>query len=80
MAGHRSGRWQRGVALVPLALVSAAWTASVVSAPAVSTVASGTDVAPAALPDGTSVPAQAIDAPASVSTGGMDCAWTGASG
>ena len=72
MAGHRSGRWQRGVTLVPLALVSAAWTASVVSAPAVSTVAAGTDEAPAvALPDGTSVPAQAIDAPASVSTGAL---------
>lgn len=72
MAGHRSGRWQRGVTLVPLALVSAAWTASVVSAPAVSTVAAGTDETPAvALPDGTSVPAQAIDAPASVSTGAL---------
>ena len=72
MAGHRSGRWQRGVTLVPLALVSAAWTASVVSAPAVSTVAAGTDEAPAvALPDGTSVPATAIDAPASVSTGAL---------
>ncbi|WP_300538920.1 lytic transglycosylase domain-containing protein [uncultured Nocardioides sp.] len=37
-----------------------------------STVAAGTDEAPAvALPDGTSVPAQAIDAPASVSTGAL---------
>ena len=72
MAGHRSGRWQRGTALVPLALVSAAWTASLVTAPAVSTVAAGTDEIPAAaLPDGTSVPSEAIEAPASVSTGAL---------
>ena len=57
MAGHRSGRWQKGTALVPLALVSAAWTASLVSAPTVSTVAAGTEQP--TLPDGTSVPAEA---------------------
>jgi membrane-bound lytic murein transglycosylase B len=66
MAGHRSGRWQKGTALVPLALVSAAWTASLVSAPAVSTVAAGTEQP--TLPDGTSVPTEAIEAPASVSS------------
>ena len=66
MAGHRSGRWQKGTALVPLALVSAAWTASLVSAPAVSTVAAGTG--DSVLPDGTSVPTEAIEAPASVSS------------
>lgn len=66
MAGHRSGRWQKGTALVPLALVSAAWTASLVSAPAVSTVAAGTGHS--VLPDGTSVPTEAIEAPASVSS------------
>ena len=68
MAGHRTGRWQKGTALVPLALVSAAWTASLVSAPTVATVAAGTDEAPAVLPDGTSVPSEAIEAPASVSS------------
>lgn len=68
MARHRSGRWQKGTALVPLALVSAAWTASLVAAPTVATVASGTDEAPGVLPDGTSVPSEAIEAPASVSS------------
>ena len=68
MAGQRTGRWQKGTALVPLALVSAAWTASLVSAPTVATVAAGTDQAPAVLPDGTSVPSEAIEAPASVSS------------
>lgn len=68
MAGHRTGRWQKGTALVPLALVSAAWTASLVSAPTVATVAAGTDQVPSVLPDGTSVPSEAIEAPASVSS------------
>lgn len=78
MAGHRSVRWQRGTALVPLALVSAAWTASLVSAPAVSTVAAGTEDAPAgALPDGTSVPSSAIEAPASVTTGALSAGLSG---
>jgi membrane-bound lytic murein transglycosylase B len=68
MAGHRSGRWQKGTALVPLALVSVAWTASLVSAPTVANVAADTDQAPTVLPDGTSVPSEAIQAPASVSS------------
>lgn len=68
MAGHRTGRWQKGTALVPLALVSAAWTASLVSAPTVATVAAGTDQVPSVLPDGTSVPSEDIEAPASVSS------------
>ena len=68
MAGQRTGRWQKGTALVPLALVSAAWTASLVSAPTVANVAADTDPAPTVLPDGTSVPSEAIEAPASVSS------------
>ncbi len=68
MTGHRTGRWQKGTALVPLALVSAAWTASLVSAPTVATVAAETDQVPTVLPDGTSVPSEAIEAPASVSS------------
>ncbi|MGV3563743.1 MAG: lytic murein transglycosylase [Nocardioides sp.] len=64
---NRTGR--RRVAIVlPLTLVSAAWTASLVSAPTVATVAADTDQAPAVLPDGTSVPSEAIEAPASVSS------------
>ena len=77
MAGQRTGRWQKGTALVPLALVSAAWTASLVSAPTVATVAAGTDQAPAVLPDGTSVPSEAIEAPASVSSSTLAGQLTG---
>ncbi|MBF4163869.1 lytic transglycosylase domain-containing protein [Nocardioides acrostichi] len=70
MAGHRFGRVHKAVTLVPLGLVSAAWTASVVSTPVLDSVsAEGDQPAPAAsLPDGTSVPSEAIEAPASVST------------
>jgi membrane-bound lytic murein transglycosylase B len=67
----RLGRAQRATALVPLALLSAAWTASLAGAGAGTTAAAGEtrDSAPAAgLPDGTSVPTQAIEAPASVSS------------
>ena len=77
MAGQRTGRWQKGTALVPLALVSAAWTASLVSAPTVATVAAGTDQVPAVLPDGTSVPSEAIEAPASVSSSTLAGQLTG---
>jgi len=77
MAGHRTGRWQKGTALVPLALVSAAWTASLVSAPTVATVAADTDQVPGVLPDGTSVPSEAIEAPASVSSSTLAGQLTG---
>jgi membrane-bound lytic murein transglycosylase B len=54
------------MALVPLAVLSAAWTASI------ATTGAGTALADAAtdatLPDGTSLPAQAIEEPASVSS------------
>ena len=63
----RTGRLRRISTLLPLAMVSAAWTASL----------TGTQVAPASadqaggmLPDGTRVPARAIEAPASLSTPG----------
>ncbi|GAW48845.1 secreted protein [Nocardioides sp. PD653] len=56
------------MALVPLALLSAAWTASLAGV-GVSTASA--DTAPdTTLPDGTSVPTQAIKAPASVSVAG----------
>ncbi|WP_300643972.1 lytic murein transglycosylase [Nocardioides sp.] len=77
MAGQRTGRWQKGTALVPLALVSAAWTASLVSAPTVATVAADTDQVPAVLPDGASVPTEAIEAPASVSSSTLAGQLTG---
>jgi hypothetical protein len=67
MSTTRAGRLRRATALVPLALLSVAWTASLagVNAP----LASAGDLPDPTLPDGTSVPTQAIEAPASVSTG-----------
>lgn len=70
MAGQGLGRAQKATALVPLALLSAAVTAALVRPDL-----GATTVAPVAeqlappLPDGTSVPSQAIEAPASVSGG-----------
>ena len=53
---------EQGDTLVPLALLSGVWTASLVSS---SATASDHDTA-SALPDGTKVPTEAIEAPASV--------------
>ena len=67
MSAKRFGRLHKAMALVPMALLSAAWTASIagVNAPVASA-----DVRPdPTLPDGSSVPSQAIEAPASVSDG-----------
>ncbi|UMG93849.1 lytic murein transglycosylase [Nocardioides sp. TF02-7] len=78
MSRKRLGRLQRAATIVPLALLSAAWTASVAGIGGVPTVASAEEQQPeTSLPDGTSVPNQAIEAPASVSdadslTGGND--------
>ena len=61
MADARFGRVQKASALLPLALLSVAWTASLATA--------GSDAASAGsdtLPDGTQVPAQAVRVPASV--------------
>ena len=66
MSTKRFGRIQRAAAIVPLALLSAAWTASLAgvgAAPAVVSSQGGDDT----LPDGSSVPSEAIEAPASVS-------------
>lgn len=69
MTARRFGRAQRATALVPLALLSAAWTVSLAGVGAGSATANRTpDLPPAGLPDGTSIPSQAIDAPASVSS------------
>jgi membrane-bound lytic murein transglycosylase B len=61
MADARFGRAQKASALLPLAVLSVAWTASLATA--------GSDAASAGsdtLPDGTQVPAQAVRVPASV--------------
>jgi membrane-bound lytic murein transglycosylase B len=67
MSDKRVSRGRKALALVPLALLSAAWTASIagVTAP----VAVAEQRVDPTLPDGTSVPSQAIEAPASVSAG-----------
>ncbi|MCW2766850.1 MAG: secreted protein [Nocardioides sp.] len=68
MSAKRFGRVQKATAIVPLALLSAAWTASLAG---VGTTSASADPEPhPALPDGTSVPSQAIEAPASVSSRG----------
>ena len=54
--------WQKATALVPLALLSGAWTASLA---VTSATADDTD-ASAKLPDGTTMPTEAIDEPANV--------------
>jgi membrane-bound lytic murein transglycosylase B len=63
------GRMHKATALVPLAVLSAAWTASMAGVGIGSAVAG--DEASGALPDGTAVPAEAIEAPASVSVPGV---------
>jgi membrane-bound lytic murein transglycosylase B len=68
MSATRYNRLQKATALVPLALLSAAWTVNVTGLTQSSATASGTRYDDAfSLPDGTSVPAEAIEAPASVS-------------
>jgi len=57
------GRKSKAASLVPLALLSAAWTASIAGA---DSVASAAKTHNHGLPDGSAVPSQAIKAPASV--------------
>jgi len=64
---HRMTRWQKASALVPLALLSGAWTASL----AVSSATADDSEASPRLPDGSTVPSKAIDDPASVSAPGQ---------
>ncbi|GAB3248253.1 lytic transglycosylase domain-containing protein [Nocardioides dilutus] len=66
---ERTGRLRKATALLPLALLSAAFTASIAGANAPAVLAAGAPTADATLPDGTAVPTQAIEAPASVSNG-----------
>ncbi len=69
MSTARFGRGHKAMALVPLALLSAAWTASIAGAGATSAVSAETRP-DTTLPDGSSVPTEAIEAPASVSSAG----------
>ncbi len=69
MSTTRFGRFQKATALVPLALLSFAWTASLAGV-GVSTASAEQNPPAEALPDGTSVPSQAIEAAASVSAPG----------
>jgi membrane-bound lytic murein transglycosylase B len=57
------GRKSKAASLVPLALLSAAWTASIAGADSVASAAKNDG---SNLPDGSAVPSQAIKAPASV--------------
>ena len=67
MAEARFSRLQKAATLVPLALLSAAWSLSIAG---VGLTGSTATSAENTLPDGTSVPEEAIEAPASVSTPG----------
>jgi hypothetical protein len=60
-------RRSKAITLVPLALLSGVWTASLVSSSATANSSASTSK----LPDGTSVPADAIEAPASVPVPGV---------
>lgn len=64
MTATRQGRLKRAAALVPLALLSAAWTVSISTTGAPEAAAG---VKGPTLPDGTAVPAEALQIPASVS-------------
>ena len=67
MSRKRLGRLQRALTIVPLALLSAAWTASVAGIGGITPPVSASQGPDGSLPDGTSVPTEAIEAPASVS-------------
>jgi membrane-bound lytic murein transglycosylase B len=64
---HGLWTWQKATALVPLALLSGAWTASLAG----TSTASADTGDGARLPDGTSIPAEAVKTPASVSAPGV---------
>ncbi|MFT4082790.1 MAG: hypothetical protein QM638_09400, partial [Nocardioides sp.] len=75
MSAPRFSRLQKATALVPLAVLSVAWTVNVAGlTESTASASSGTPTGTATLPDGTTVPDQAIDSPASVTSqdGGDD--------
>jgi membrane-bound lytic murein transglycosylase B len=63
MSAKLIGRKSKAASLVPLALLSAAWTASIAGADSIASAAKEDNHS---LPDGSAVPSQAIQAPASV--------------
>ena len=67
MSTTRSSRLKRATTIVPLALLSAAWTASLATANPATTVSAADDTT-GGLPGGAEVPTEAIEAPASVSS------------
>ena len=62
MTIKRMTTWQKATALVPLALLSGAWTASL----AVTTATAADSEDPQQLPDGTTMPTEAIEEPANI--------------
>jgi membrane-bound lytic murein transglycosylase B len=62
MTSKRMTTWQKATALVPLALLSGAWTASL----AVSSATAADEGETRELPDGTTVPSEAIEEPATI--------------
>ena len=64
---NRMTKWQKASALIPLALLSGAWTASLAVSSATAEEETGAD---GKLPDGSTVPSEAIDDPASISAPG----------
>ncbi|MDE0776576.1 MAG: hypothetical protein OSB43_09915, partial [Nocardioides sp.] len=69
MSATRNGRVRKATTIVPLALLSAAWTASLTGLGPAATTVAATTTAPeeGTIPSGATVPARAIEAPASVS-------------
>jgi hypothetical protein len=63
MSAKLKGRKSKAASLVPLALLSAAWTASIAGADSIASAAKNDG---SNLPDGSAVPSEAIKAPASV--------------
>jgi hypothetical protein len=66
MSHKRLSTWQKATALVPLALLSGAWTTSL----ALTGTATAATKESSELPDGTGIPSEAIEAPASLSRPG----------
>jgi len=70
-ARKQLSRRQKAIMIVPLALLSGAWTLSLAGFGSATAAGTGTDTDKRKLPDGTEVPSQAIEAPASVPRAGV---------
>lgn len=68
MPAKRFGRMQKATAVIPLALLSAAWTASLTGVGPTTALSSAPTSTEGELPGGATVPSKAIEAPASVSS------------